>query len=102
MRRMLTLITALSGLIGCATVAPAAEVKILTAGAMKEVVLALVPEFEKQTGHKAVVANDTTGGLVRRIEGGEAFDLGVITPGAINDLAAKGKFVAGTRVNVAR
>ena len=82
--------------------ADAAEMKILTAGAMKAVVLELVPAFEKETGHKAVVDNDTAGGLARRIEGGEAFDLAIITPGVINDLAGKGKIVAGSRVNVAR
>ena len=85
-----------------AVTANAAEMKILTAGAMKAVVLELVPAFEKETGHKAVVDNDTAGGLARRIEGGEAFDLAVITPGVINDLAGKGKIVAGSRVNVAR
>ena len=84
------------------TAADAADMKILTAGAMKAVVLELVPAFEKETGHKAVVDNDTAGGLARRIEGGEAFDLAVITPGVITDLAAKGKIVAGSRVNVAR
>ena len=84
------------------TAADAADMKILTAGAMKAVVLELVPAFEKETGHKAVIDNDTAGGLARRIEGGEAFDLAVITPGVINDLAAKGKIVAGSRVNVAR
>jgi ABC-type molybdate transport system substrate-binding protein len=57
----------------------AAEVKVLTAGAFKQVVLALVPDFEKQTGNKVVVANDTAGGLKKRIEGGEAFDVAVIT-----------------------
>jgi molybdate transport system substrate-binding protein len=88
----------------CAFSAPpagAAEVKILTAGAMKEVVLAVVPQFERETGHKAVVVNDTAGGLARRILGGEAFDLAVITPSAIDDLIAKGK-VTGSRVNIAR
>ena len=85
-----------------AVTANAAEMKILTAGAMKAVVLELVPAFEKETGHKAVVDNDTAGGLARRIEGGEAFDLAIITPGVINDLAGKGKIVAGSRVNVAR
>jgi len=85
-----------------ATAADAADMKILTAGAMKAVVLELVPAFEKETGHKVVVDNDTAGGLARRIEGGEAFDLAVITPGVINDLATKGKIVAGSRVNVAR
>ena len=84
-----------------ATSAQAAEVKILTAGAMKAVVLELVPAFERETGHKAVVDNDTAGGLARRILGGETFDVAVITPGVINDLIAKGK-IAGDRVNLAR
>jgi molybdate transport system substrate-binding protein len=95
------LIAAASGIL-CVTAVHAAEVKILTAGAMKAVVLELVPAFEKETGHKAVVDNDTAGGLSRRIQGGEAFDLAVITPGVINDLATKGKIVGGTRVNLAR
>ena len=85
-----------------AAAAAAADVKILTAGAMKAVVLELVPAFEKQTGHKAVVDNDTAGGLQKRIEGGEAFDLAVITPGVITTLAGKGKVVGDSRVNVAR
>jgi molybdate transport system substrate-binding protein len=85
----------------CAT-AHAAEVKILTAGAMKAVVVALLPEFEKESGHKAIVVNDTAGGLAKRIEGGEVFDLVVVTPGVLNDLATKGKVAGGSRVNVAR
>src|SRR5215470_6016089 len=80
----------------------AAEIKVLTAGAFKQVVLAIVPEFEKQTGHKVTVENDTVGALSKRIEGGEVFDLAVLTPAAVNDLAAKGKFVAGSRHNLAR
>src|SRR3954451_6740220 len=86
----------------CVTTTEAAEVKILTAGAMKAVVLELVPQFEKETGHKAVVDNDTAGGIAKRIDGGEAFDVAVITPGALNDLAKKGKVVADSRTNVAR
>jgi molybdate transport system substrate-binding protein len=88
-------------LAGAISPAGAAEVKILTAGAMKAVVLELVPAFEKETGHRAVVDNDTAGGLAKRIEGGEAFDLAIITPGVINDLAGKGK-MAGKGQSVAR
>ena len=95
------LVAAACGML-CATAVQAADVKILTAGAMKAVVLELVPAFEKETGHKAVVDNDTAGGLARRIEGGEAFDLAVITPGVLNELATKGKVVGDTRVTVAR
>ena len=85
----------------CAS-AQAADVKILTTGAMKSVVLELVPQFEKETGHKAVIDNDTAGGLAKRIEGGEAFDVAVITPGVLGDLAKKGKVLGDSRVNVAR
>jgi len=95
------IVLALAFAIACTSV-QAAEVKILTAGAMKAVVLELVPQFEKETGHKAVVDNDTAGGLAKRIDGGEAFDLAVITPGVIGDLAKKGKVVGDSRVSVAR
>src|SRR6478735_633788 len=80
----------------------AAEIKVLTAGAFKQVLLVLVPEFEKHTGHKVILENDTVGALTKRIEGGEAFDLAVLTPAAVNDLSAKGKFVAGSRTNLGR
>ena len=70
--------------------------KVLTAGAMKQVVLALQPDFEK-LGHKLVVDNDTAGALRKRIEGGESFDVAVITPGVLDALAAKNKVVPGTK-----
>jgi molybdate transport system substrate-binding protein len=82
--------------------AGAAEIKVLTAGAFKQVVVALVPDFEKQTGHKVTVDNETVGGLIKRIDGGEAFDVLFISPGALNDLAKKGKIVDGSGVPLAR
>jgi molybdate transport system substrate-binding protein len=79
----------------------AAEVKVLTAGAYKQVVLALVPDFEKQTGDKVVVDNGTTGELTKRIQGGEAFDVLVITPGAIAALTKAGKLAPGSEAKLA-
>jgi molybdate transport system substrate-binding protein len=81
--------------------ARAAEIKVLTAGAMRSVVDALLPEFEKQTGHKVVLDNGTAGGLAKRIEGGEVFDLAIITPAVIDDLAKKGR-IAGARIDLAK
>ena len=80
----------------------AAEIKVLSAGAFKPVVVALVPEFEKQTGHKVIVENDTAGGLARRIAGGEAFALVVVPPGGIEPLVKAGKVVDGSAVRLAR
>jgi len=98
MPRALFLATAALAFAAFGAVAHGAEVKILTAGAMKAVVLELVPAFEKETGHKAVIDNDTAGGLSKRILGGEAFDLVVVTPGVIDELIGKGKVAAGRAV----
>src|SRR5262245_33545404 len=86
-----------------ATVQPgaAAEVKVLTAGAVKQGVLAVGPEFEK-SGHKPVVDNDTVGALTKRIEGGEAFDVAVLTPAAVDELTKKGKIADGSKTALAR
>src|SRR5581483_1335710 len=88
----------------CAAVAApasAAEIKVLTAGAYKAVLLDLIGPFEQATGHKVTVQNDTAGGLVRRIFGGETFDVTVNTPAAFKDLAGKGDFIAGEPVALA-
>ena|SRR5437867_1208300 len=84
------------------TPAAAAEIKVLSAGAYKSVVVAIQPEFEKQTGHKLVVDNDTVGALTKRVEDGEAFDVIIVSPGAVDDLIKKGKVVTGTRQTLAR
>jgi molybdate transport system substrate-binding protein len=83
------------------TPALAAEVRVLTGGAFRGVVDALVPSFEQQTGHKVSVDNATAGALAKRIAGGEAFDVAIITPKVLADLAGKGK-VAGSRTDLAK
>jgi molybdate transport system substrate-binding protein len=88
--------------VGASRSAAGAEIRVLTAGAFKQVLLALLPEFEKQTAHKAIVDNATVGALTKRIEGGESFDLAVLTPGALATLSDKGKFVSGSGKNLAR
>ena len=81
--------------------ASAAEIKILTAGAFKQVVVALAPDFEKQTGHKVTIDNGTAGQLKKRIGDGEAFDVAVITPAVVDELIASGKLSPGSRVMLA-
>jgi molybdate transport system substrate-binding protein len=90
-----------SGLALYAAAAQAAEIKVLTAGAFAQVVEALVPEFERQTGHKVRVKKGTAGELKQRIEAGEAFDVAVITPAVIAGLAKDGKLIAQSQVKVA-
>ncbi len=80
----------------------AAELKVLTAGAFKQVLVAELPGFEQRTGHKVTIDNATVGVLTRRIEGGEAFDVAVLNPAAIDALTAKGPLAAGTQRALAR
>ncbi len=79
----------------------AADIRVLTAGAMKSVVLALQPGFEAQTGHRLTIDNGTAGDLARRIGGGEAFDVAIITPAVVADLIKQTKIAAGTEANIA-
>ena len=60
--------------------ASTADIKVLTAGAMRGVLAELLPQFEKDTGHKVSLDNATAGTLAKRIEGGEAFDVAIVTP----------------------
>jgi molybdate transport system substrate-binding protein len=82
--------------------AEAAEIKVLTAGAFKQVLLALVPAYEKQTGNKVTVENDTVGAVVKRIKSGDTFDVVIVSPAAVDDLAKDGKVVAGSRSDLAK
>jgi molybdate transport system substrate-binding protein len=88
--------------VGAPRGAACAEIKVLTAGAFKQVLLAMLPEFERQSGHKVIVDNDTVGALTKRVEAGEAFDLAVLTPTAVDSLSKKGKLVPGSGRNLAR
>ena len=88
--------------VGASRGAACAEIKVLTAGAFKQVLLAMLPQFEPQSGHKVIVDNDTVGALTKRIESGEAFDLAVLTPTAVDNLSKKGKLVPGSGRNLAR
>lgn len=94
-------LVAITGLFGAGPVA-AAEIRVLTAGAMRAVVIELLPEFESRTGHKISLDNATAGTLAKRIEGGEAFDLAIITPKIIGDLEQKTKIAPGSRVDLAK
>jgi len=76
MRTLLLIFAFLAGLGSAA----AADVKLLTAGAYKPVALALIPEFEKRTGHKVTIENDTAGNLGKRVRAGEYFDVVVMPP----------------------
>jgi molybdate transport system substrate-binding protein len=89
-------------LLASATGATAADVKLLTAGAFKPVAQDLIPAFEKATGHKVTLINDTAGGLSRRINAGEAFDVVILPDAAFDALAAAGTVASDSVIPLAK
>ena len=68
----------------------AADLKVLSAGAVKPVIAGALPQFERSTGNKVVIENDTAGGLLRRVRSGERFDLLVMPLPGLQQLAGEG------------
>ena len=101
-RRILHGLIVVAAACSAAGAATAGELKVLTAGAFKPVVAALAPVFEGQTGHTVRIENDTAGALARRIGNGEAFDVVVLTPAAMELLEQAGRVARGSSVRLAR
>ena len=82
--------------------AQADTVKVLTAGAFKQVVVAMAPAFEARTGHTLDIQNDTAGALIRRVGAGETFDVLMLTPAALQTLASAGRVIPDSVVPLAK
>jgi molybdate transport system substrate-binding protein len=82
--------------------AQAAEIRLLCSNGLREVMLELVPQFERASGHKINVSYGLAAAYKRQIEAGDAFDVAVLTPPLIDDLIKQGKVVAETRSVIAR
>jgi molybdate transport system substrate-binding protein len=102
MRTLLIAAAMLPAMQVAAATASAEEIKVLHGGAFTQVMNAVVPDFEKATGHKVLTQRDTVGALMKLIENGAAFDMAVLTPEAIDELIKKGKVVAGSRADLAK
>lgn len=80
--------------VGLAGGAQAETLKVLTAGAFKQVLLAVIPQFQSP-GRDVKWETGTVGNIVSRIEAGESFDLVVASPAALATLSKSGKLDAG-------
>ena len=78
------------------------EIKILSGGAMKSLMLEVVPLFERATGSKVDIKFALTSVLTRDIEGGAAFDIALLPRPDLDALAQAGKIAAGTQTDVTR
>jgi molybdate transport system substrate-binding protein len=79
-----------------------AEIKVMSAGAVKAMVAALSAEFEGETGKKLNVNFGTAGSLRERIKNGETADLVILSESAIAELAKLGLVVPESRTDLGR
>ncbi|HZI78121.1 MAG TPA: substrate-binding domain-containing protein [Vicinamibacterales bacterium] len=89
-------------LLSSAVPARAEDVKVFSSVAMRTVVEELAQRFERETRHRVVPTFGLAAALKSRIEGGEAFDLAILTPAQIDDLIKQGKAAAASRAVIAR
>src|SRR5579863_7329750 len=83
--------------------ATAADIKVISGGAFKQVLNALAAQYEKESGNKLDLTYQTVGQHLKLIKSGaEQFDVAVLTPEAIDGLIKDGKVVAGSRADLAK
>src|SRR5246127_2611192 len=102
-----TLLLGFAGAVLLTATANAAEVRVMISGGLTAAFNALVPEFEKETGNKVLVAygpsmGTTANAIPVRLERGEPADVLIMVGYALADLAKNGKVVPDSRVDLVK
>jgi molybdate transport system substrate-binding protein len=79
----------------------AAELRLLSGGAMSSVWAEIKPRFEQASGHKLEIFFGTTPNLIKEATSGKPFDVGVVPVEVVQDASARAKFVAGPTIDIA-
>jgi molybdate transport system substrate-binding protein len=77
-------------------------IKILSGGAMRSLMLDVVPLFERASGAKVDIRFALTSVLKKEIEAGAAFDIALLPRPELDALVEAGKIAAGTQSDVTR
>jgi molybdate transport system substrate-binding protein len=101
------LFAGLAALLLLTTAAGAAEVRVMISGGLTAAFNALVPEFERTSGNKVLVAygpsmGTTVNAIPVRLERGEPADVLIMVGYALGDLIKKGKVVESSRVDLVK
>src|SRR5262245_42401132 len=106
MRRALTAATVAAAIMlvtsGLPVRANAAELKLLTPGALMSSLKVLVPQFESASGHNVVVTYSPALAIAERVKAGQAADVAILGKGSADELEQLGKLATGTKTVVAR
>jgi molybdate transport system substrate-binding protein len=78
------------------------RITVLSSNGLRAVIQELAPQFEKATGNQIAINFSVAAELKKRIDGGEAFDLAILTPPLMDDLIKQGTVVRESRTPIAR
>ncbi|HXZ22963.1 MAG TPA: substrate-binding domain-containing protein [Pseudolabrys sp.] len=78
------------------------DIKILSTHAVQDVLREVGPAFERANGIKPTIDYDPANALKRRIEGGTAFDVAIVTRVVIDALVGQGKIVRESCTEIGR
>jgi molybdate transport system substrate-binding protein len=82
-------------------IADAAEVKVLSSGALKAALSQLLPDFQKSSGNTVTVEYGPAGAIAGRIEKGDAADVVIVSRSQLQKLESNGKVTQGSLANIA-
>jgi molybdate transport system substrate-binding protein len=83
-------------------IASAERITVLCSNGFKAVLQEVAPQFEKATKHQLAISYSVSAELRKRIEGGERFDVAILTPGLMDQMIKGGHIVARSRAVLAR
>ncbi len=82
--------------------AMAADIKVLSAGAVEPGLHAFAEQVKRDLGHELKIIFNTTPQITKRLAAGEVYDILILPPAPIEQAVKDGKAVAATRVPVGR
>jgi molybdate transport system substrate-binding protein len=80
----------------------ATELEVLSTTAMKSTLDALMPQYERSSGHRVLCDYGPSTQISKRIADGEIADVAIITGPALEELIRSGTIATGSRVDIAR
>ena len=80
----------------------AAEIKILCASGMREVVSEVQPQLARIAGQQVSISFDEAGELRKRLQGGEIADIAILPRIVLDEVAADGNIIPATIIDISQ
>jgi molybdate transport system substrate-binding protein len=92
---------AVTGVCGPASPVTAAEITLLASNAINVILDEVIPQFERESGHKITMRLGVASSLRKQIEDGAAFDVAILV-GNLDGLVRQGRIAANTPAALGR